>query len=385
MGRKATRKTVKPPTPSPEPVEDEVDNVVQLRRSPRKKVKKSKVVAKLSERSNIQSEAIRSSDHDSSGEAGVAPPHALDTQKRKSKKDAIRFDRAQEDTILDFMEGNECLWNPGHGEWMKGDIKEKVWRQIGDILQCDPSDVRTWWNTNKDRYVREHKKSKSGSGSKLLSARMQWLMTRLSFYSKVVTHHQQPIVSIRSSIAQREGRDPSPVSDDNPDEITTRRRPGPSSNTVEKVVSQIEEHLKAAEQQQRDLLKPKTEQEAYGLYVNTWLSGLGGVAFDNARTVINDLISVTSRKARSRFTPPVAPATTQPFSPISDVDQASPNPWQQDQPQPLSSMAASQGTTSQDWQPDPSTWRPYSDLSTPLYKSQVREYMGLYHQGKKNF
>jgi hypothetical protein len=326
---------------------------------------------------------------DSSGEAGVASPHALDTQKSKTKKDAIKFDRTQEDTILDFMEVNEWLWNPRHGEWMKGDIKEKVWRQIGDILQCDPSDVRTWWNTNKDRYVREHKKSKSGSGSKLLSARTQCLMTRLSFYSKVVTHHRQPIVSVKSTIAHREGRDPSPVSDDNPDDISTRgRRPGPNtSSTVEKVVTQIEEHLKAAEQQQRELLKPKTEQEAFGLYVNTWISGLGGLAFDNARTVINDLIADTSRKARSHHTPPAASkgATAQPFSLISDVDPTSPNPWQQDQPHPSSSMAPSQTSTSQDWQPDPSTWCQYSDLSTPLYKTQLRDYMGLYHQGKNNF
>ena len=154
------------------------------------------------------------------------------------------------------MEGNECLWNPGHGDWMKADIKEKAWNMIDSILQCDGSDVQTWWNTNKDRYVREHKKSKSGSGSKVLSARMDWLMTCLSFYSKVVTHHQRPVVSVKGSIAQREGREPSPEPTDNPDNISTRskrRTPAPAtpSTSVNRVVTQIHEHLQAAEKHQK--------------------------------------------------------------------------------------------------------------------------------------
>ena len=82
------------------------------------------------------------------------PP--LQTTKVKTKKEPVQFDRSQEDIILDFMEGNDVLWNPGHVEWLKGDVKEKAWNEIGAILQCDGSDVRTWWNTNKDRYVREH-------------------------------------------------------------------------------------------------------------------------------------------------------------------------------------------------------------------------------------
>ena len=133
---------------------------------------------------------------DSSAGGDVSPPHA-EHSKPKTKKDPVKFDRGQEDLILDFMEGNECLWNPRHGEWMKQDVKEKAWNMIGAILQCDGSDVRTWLNTNKDRYIWEHKNSKSGSGSKILSARMEWLMTHFSFYSKVVTHHQKPVVSVR--------------------------------------------------------------------------------------------------------------------------------------------------------------------------------------------
>ena len=65
---------------------------------------------------------------DSSAGGGVTPPHAPQT---KAKKEPVKFDRSQEDTILDFMEVNECLWNPGHGEWMKGDVKEKAWNNIG--------------------------------------------------------------------------------------------------------------------------------------------------------------------------------------------------------------------------------------------------------------
>jgi len=193
----------------------------------------------------------------------------------------VKFERSQEDTLLDFMEVNEYLWNPGHGEWMKWDMKENGWNNIGEILQCDRSEVRTWWNSNKDKFEREHKKSKSGSATKLLSACMQWLMTHLSFYSKVVTHHQKSVVLLKSACAEREGCEPSPVPEDEPDELTT----------MSKVVTQIEEHLKAAQKQQLDLLKPRSEQDAYGLYVSTWLAGLGGQAFDNARTVINNLIA----------------------------------------------------------------------------------------------
>ena len=136
------------------------------------------------------------------------------------------------------------MWNPGHGEWMKQDVKEKAWNNIGVILQCEGVDVSTWWNINKDRYVTEHQKMKSGSGSKILSARMQWLMTRFSFYSKVVTHHQKPVVSVKASIAQREGRDPSPEPEDDPDDLSTRskgRKPAATSTTsVDQVVSQIQ-------------------------------------------------------------------------------------------------------------------------------------------------
>ena len=88
--------------------------------------------------------------------AQVSTPHA-ECLKQKLKKNPVKFDRGQEDLKLDFMEGNDCLWNPGHGDWMKADIKEKAWNMIGSILECDGSDVRIWWNTNKDRYVREHK------------------------------------------------------------------------------------------------------------------------------------------------------------------------------------------------------------------------------------
>ena len=47
------------------------------------------------------------------------------------------------------MEGNDILWNPGHAEWLKGDVKEKAWNEIGAILKCDGSDVKTWWKEQK--------------------------------------------------------------------------------------------------------------------------------------------------------------------------------------------------------------------------------------------
>jgi hypothetical protein len=214
-------------------------------------------------------------------------------------------------------------------------------------------------------------------------------MLRLSFYSKVVTHHQLPIVSLKATIADRDGREQSPVSDNNPDDISTMskgKKPTTSSSTVQKVVAQMEEHLKAAEKQQRELLKPKSEQEAYRLYVSTWLSGLGEPAFDNARTVINDLIAgtaVKTRRSAHAFAPPAASGPPGPhYSPISD-DQSSPRTWQLDQAS-TSSKGPSQTTVSDSWQPNPSSWRQFSDSTTPLYKSQMREYMGLYHQGKNN-
>ena len=360
------------------------DNVINptapVRRSPRKRLRQTS--QKQGKSASIP-EAEVEVRADSSVEGGGSPPHALQT--KKTRKEPVKFDRSQEDEILDFMEVNECLWNPGHGEWMKADVKEKAWKTIGAKIECDWQEIRTWWNTNKDRYVREHKKSKSGSGSKCLSARMQWLMLRLSFYSKVVTHHQLPIVSLKAQIAEREGREPSPVSDDNPDDISTCKGRGKisttTSSTVQKVVAQMEEHLKAAEKQQRELLKPKSEQEAYGLYISTWLSGLEGPAFDNARTVINDLITTTAIKARRSahaFTPP-APRVPR-YSPVSD-DTASPRSWAQDPHS--SSVVPSQLSASEMWQPHPSTWRPYAaDTTTPLYKTQTREYMGQYHDGK---
>ena len=189
MGRKAKKKTVKNPSPSPEPdaVElsaSEEGEVVQstaglLRRSPRKRTGHSSKSPLKKQKSSV---SIPEKEGDSGADGGDAPPHA---QQTKSKKEPVKFDHNQEETILDYLEVNECLWNPGHGEWMKGDVKEKAWNTIGAILQCDGIDVRTWWNTNKDRFVREHKKSKSGSGTKVLSAHMQWLMTHLSFYSKI--------------------------------------------------------------------------------------------------------------------------------------------------------------------------------------------------------
>jgi hypothetical protein len=81
----------------------------------------------------------------------VFPPHAPETHKKK--KEPVKFDSTQEDQILDFMEVNECLWNPGHGEWMKADVKEKAWKQIGEIIQCDWAEVRTWWNIKNPRVV----------------------------------------------------------------------------------------------------------------------------------------------------------------------------------------------------------------------------------------
>ena len=54
---------------------------------------------------------------------------------------------------------------------------------------------------------------------------MQWLMTCLSFYSKVVTHYQKPIVSLKAAVAEREGREPSPVPEDEPDDLPTMSRP----------------------------------------------------------------------------------------------------------------------------------------------------------------
>jgi len=213
---------------------------------------------------------------------------------------------------------------------------------------------------------------------------MQWLMTHLSFYSKVVTHHQKPIVSLKAAVATREGREPSPVPEDEPDVLTPvskSKKSATATGSVDKVVSQIEEHLKAAQKQQQELLKPKTEQDAYGLYVSTWLSGLGDMDFDHARTVINDLIAVTSMRARSRVTAHHVPAsvTGPKYSPISETDPASPRFWQQ-RPQPSTSMAAS---PSESWQPDPRSWKPYSDPTVPMYKTQTREYMGHYHAGKK--
>ena len=49
------------------------------------------------------------------------------------------------------------------------------------------------------------------------------------------------------------------------------------------------------------------------------------------------------------------------------------------------SLAPSQQTQSPSecWQPHPSTWWPYMDPTTPMYKTQMREYMGQYHAGKK--
>jgi len=138
MGRKPRKKTVKNPSPSPEPdavpisaceEEEVVESTGSLRRSPRKRTGHSSKSPLKKQKSSV---SIPEDEGDSSADGGDAPPHA---QQTKSKKEPVKFDCDQEETILDYLEVNECLWNPGHGEWMKGDVKEKAWNTIGAILQ----------------------------------------------------------------------------------------------------------------------------------------------------------------------------------------------------------------------------------------------------------
>ena len=242
-------------------------------------------------------------------------PIILNSPNQKRKKEPRKFDRGPEDLILDFMEGNECLWNPGHQDWMKQDVKEKAWNNIGAILQCDGVDVRTWWNTNKDRYVREHKKTKSGSGSKVLSARMQWLMTKFSFYSKVVTHHQKPVVSVKASIAQREERDPSAEPEDDP---------GPRGGSLLQHLLPVQIKLSVRSSNILRLLKNNrgsywnlslSRRHMDIMWALGWLAWGSMQAFDNARTVINDLISVTSRRTTASICSTWCPSSRRALQP----------------------------------------------------------------------
>ena len=55
---------------------------------------------------------------------------------------------------------------------------------------------------------------------------------------------------------------------------------------MDKVISQIEEHLKAAQKKQWELLRPKTEQDAYDLYVSR-TSGSSSGTGDGARSSLS--------------------------------------------------------------------------------------------------
>ena len=83
---------------------------------------------------------------------------------RKPKSECMKFEKEIEEQTIDFVEQNEVLWNPSSPNYCKPDCRDA---RLADLAQLVL-----------DRYVREHRKKKSGSGTKNLSSRMLWLQTR---------------------------------------------------------------------------------------------------------------------------------------------------------------------------------------------------------------
>ena len=280
----------------------------------------------------------------------VEQPKNVKNKANKDKKGPppVRLNTKQEEKVVDYVEDHPILFDIYNDEFKLTDKKNRIWSNIGAKVGKTGEEARRWWETNRDRFNRMHKKyKKSGSPGQLKTTKQQWIWRRFQFYSNYAYHHNtESLVPIRG----RENRQSSSSDDSDDDDSGAGavgqgvddggagdaggdaggdavvvvgggrssgggpKVPGQTDlkmKVVEKsktvllpsqkkrkrkgneqdLMKQLKEFFEESNKQQAELLKEESAQEGYANYVGSWIRGLTFEQYQRARVHVNDLIS----------------------------------------------------------------------------------------------
>jgi len=339
-------------------------------------------------------------------EQGMPTISAPKRRKRKPLEDCVVLEQELEDKAVDFIEAHPCLWFISDKNYKNKQSKQTAWSKIAETCNLSVEQMQTWWESQRDRYVREKRERESkptGSGADdyVSSAKSIWLARRLAFYGKVCRHHRKSLKSIKAAKAIRENREPDPdqlemdtnqdVDSGAVDASQSTRGKTPKKNSVSSdVLGELSEHLKSVAKARENLMKRKSTQEAYGDFVCTWIYNMPAQQFDTVQDDFN-VYMLQSNKRFAKAVPPMGPpiVTTSANIVVMDEEACNSSGYGSRNPSttPTSSVSSAacyntDMTPCEDpdpnpgWQPTPERWPNKAfNPNYPLYQSQTKAYV----------
>ena len=339
---------------------------------------------------------------------GIEPIHTpKKRKKRQPLQDCVVLEQELEDKAVDMIESHPCLWFISDKNYKNKQTKQTIWGEIAKVCGLTVEQMQTWWESQRDRYVREKRERESkptGSGADdyVSSAKSIWLARRLAFYGKVCRHHRKSLKSIKAAKARRENRDPDPEQleiDTNQDvdsvavdsTQSTRGKTPKKGGGSSDILGEISDHLRSVARAREDLMRKKTTQEAYGDLVCTWIYNMSTAQFEQVQDDFNVYMLQSNKrfpKVTSMGPPrPVVTSTTAPNIVILD-DSGSTGYVSRSSSATTPSTVTSGSCYNTDmtpcedpdpnpgWQPEPEHWPNKAfNPNYPLFQSQTKSYV----------
>ena len=107
------------------------------------------------------------------------PPRRL----KKPRKPNLQMDEAMEEEVSDWLIDNPVLYSKGLRDYKDTFKKQRLWEKKAAELNLEPSILQTWYKSMRTR-LSKLTKSKSGDGSREMTDRDKWILTRFEFLKK---------------------------------------------------------------------------------------------------------------------------------------------------------------------------------------------------------
>lgn len=113
---------------------------------------------------------------------------------KKERQKALKLPSDAASDVIEWLRGNEILYNRGKEEYLEGDKKMDLWAEKAAEmskrfpgLDITAARLHKWYTSQRDMYVKlKNRLEKSGSGSRRLTDHQEWLMKVFPFIDKHV-------------------------------------------------------------------------------------------------------------------------------------------------------------------------------------------------------
>ena len=241
------------------------------------------------------------------------------------------------DAAIEFIEQHPMLWDTWDDQWINYKLKAELWKEVADMCSKTVEEMKRWWKTNRDEWNRMHGiKEQSGAAAvKPRSNLNKWRWQKIQFYGRSAFHRfkkSDPLVKIPlkprvrmeyippttqvSNSSNQEEEEEEDDEDADDEEVVVlgddndsvggtqpgvsaegsqrkkvkRRVPKKKGTMTSQLLDALHEFMRKAEMRQKQMLKPATVKEGYGMYISAWLCSLSQEDFNRARKQLDNYI-----------------------------------------------------------------------------------------------